>query len=187
MRAPEPRSSAVIPVPHCPDVSVPGVGYCPLKSMVRIRAAMRLLLSSMHTRCQRLAAVGGHTFRSDRSSSGCLLQAGSHGRQWCVLHREGRWPNWHCRKPRRGTRLGVPELMLILGERGGHRGLMGNKKRGRPKAASLSFCRWRPLPAGTAPATIRAADAVPTRRAPAAPEPVASGLVDDRGVLRLRV
>ena len=40
-----------------------------------IRAAMRLLLSSMHARCQRLAAVGGHTFRSDRSSSGCLLQA----------------------------------------------------------------------------------------------------------------
>ena len=37
---------------------------------------MRLLLSSMHARCQRLAAVGGHTFRSDRSSSGCLLQAG---------------------------------------------------------------------------------------------------------------
>ena len=31
MRAPEPRSSAVIPVPHCPDVTVPGVGYWALK------------------------------------------------------------------------------------------------------------------------------------------------------------
>ena len=35
---------------------------------------MRLLLSSMHARCQRLAAVGGHTFRSDRSSSGACCR-----------------------------------------------------------------------------------------------------------------
>ena len=27
MRAPEPRSNAVIPVPHCPNVTVPRVDY----------------------------------------------------------------------------------------------------------------------------------------------------------------
>ena len=42
MRAPEPQSSAVIPVPHCPDVTVPGVGYWPLKCVVRPRAEKQL-------------------------------------------------------------------------------------------------------------------------------------------------
>ena len=31
MRAPEPRSSSVIPVPHCPDMTVQELGYWPFK------------------------------------------------------------------------------------------------------------------------------------------------------------
>jgi len=35
MRAPEPRSSAVTPVPHCPNVTVPRVDYWSFKALVR--------------------------------------------------------------------------------------------------------------------------------------------------------